>query len=80
MICCRDHQLEVAYWSQFKARTKLRGESLQESAAATEQLALWVFVGLLEDFIQIEAVMCSSMECRTGSEAVPQHQWQEVAQ
>jgi hypothetical protein len=62
----RDHQLEAVYWSQFKARTKLRGESLQESAAATGQLALRVLVGLPEDFIQREAAMCSSMECRTG--------------
>jgi hypothetical protein len=34
-----DHQVAAAYWSQLKAKIQLRGESLQEFAAVTEQLA-----------------------------------------
>jgi hypothetical protein len=42
----------AAYWSQLKARIQLSGESLQEFAAAIEQLVHWALVRLPVDFIQ----------------------------
>jgi hypothetical protein len=53
--CYTDHQLAVGYWVQLKARIQLGSKSLQEFAAATEQLADWALVELPVDFIQREA-------------------------
>jgi hypothetical protein len=50
-----DSQLAAAYRAQLKARTQLIGESLQEFAAAVEQLAHRTLVGQPLDFIQREA-------------------------
>jgi hypothetical protein len=50
-----DHQLPTAYRSQLKARVQTSGETLQEFAAAVEQLDLWALVGLPVGFIQTEA-------------------------
>ena len=50
-----DHQLAAAYWSQLKARMQESGETLQEFAAAVEQLAHRALVGLPVAFIQTEA-------------------------
>jgi hypothetical protein len=49
-----DHQLAAAYREELKARTQLIGESLQEFAAAVEQLAHRALVGLPVEFIQKE--------------------------
>jgi hypothetical protein len=53
--CCRDHQLVADYWPQLKARTQMSGESLQQFAAAVDQVAHQALVGLPENFIQREA-------------------------
>jgi len=50
-----DHQLAAAYQSQLKARVQKSGETLQEFAAAVEQLAYRALVGLPVAFIQTEA-------------------------
>jgi hypothetical protein len=50
-----DHQLAAAFRSQFKARVQTSGETLQEFAAAVEQLAHRALVGLPLAFIQTEA-------------------------
>jgi hypothetical protein len=50
-----DHQLVAAYHYHLKARMQLYGESLQETAAAIDQLANWALVGLPADIIQREA-------------------------
>jgi hypothetical protein len=50
-----DHQLVAAYRSQLKARMQVGDETLQEFAAAVEQLAHQAFVRLLVTFIQTEA-------------------------
>jgi len=50
-----DHQLAAAYRSQLKARVQASSETLQEFAAAVEQLAHRAFVGLPVAFIQTEA-------------------------
>jgi hypothetical protein len=50
-----DHQLAAAYRSQFKAMVQTSGETLQEFAAAVEQLAHRALVGLPLAFIQTEA-------------------------
>jgi len=50
-----DHQLAAAYRSQLKTRMQANEETLQEFAAAVEQLAHRAFVGLPVNFIQTEA-------------------------
>jgi hypothetical protein len=50
-----DHQLAPSYRSQLKARAQASGETLQEFAAAVEQLVHRAFVGLPVAFIQAEA-------------------------
>jgi hypothetical protein len=50
-----DHQLAATYQAQLKARTQLTSKSLQDLAAATEQLTQRVLAGLPVDFIQREA-------------------------
>lgn len=50
-----DQQLAAAYRSQLKARVQAGSETLQEFAAAVEQLAHRAFVGLPVAFIQTEA-------------------------
>jgi gas vesicle protein len=50
-----DHQLPTAYRSQLKTRVQAGGETLQEFAAAVEQLAHRDLVGLPEGHIQTEA-------------------------
>jgi hypothetical protein len=50
-----DHQLAAAYRSHLKARVQTGGETLQEFAAAAEELAHQAFVGLPVDHIQTEA-------------------------
>jgi hypothetical protein len=50
-----DHQLAAAYRSHLKARVQSGGETLQEFAAAVEQLAHRALVGLPEGHIQTEA-------------------------
>jgi hypothetical protein len=52
-----DHQLAVAYRSHLKARVQTSGETLQEFAAAVEQLAHWALVGLPVGHIQTEATL-----------------------
>jgi hypothetical protein len=47
-----DHQLAAACRSQLKARVQMSGETLQEFAAAVEQLAHQALVGLTVGFIQ----------------------------
>jgi hypothetical protein len=49
-----DHQLAAAYRVQLKATMQLNGNSLQELAAAVEQLAHWALEALPVDFIQRE--------------------------
>jgi len=49
-----DHQLAAAYRSQLKTRVKASGETLQEFAAAVEQLAHRAMVGLPVAFVQTE--------------------------
>jgi hypothetical protein len=51
----REHQLAAAYQSHLKARVPTGGETLQEFAAAVEQLAHRALVGLPADHIQTEA-------------------------
>ena len=50
-----DHQLAAAYRSRLKARVQASSETLQEFAAAVEQLAHRALVGLPVTFIQTEA-------------------------
>jgi len=50
-----DHNLAAAYRSQLKARVQASGETLQEFAAAVEQLAHRALVGLPVAFVQTEA-------------------------
>ena len=50
-----DHQLAAAYRSQLKVRVQAGGETLQEFAAAIEQLAHRALVGLPVAFVQMEA-------------------------
>jgi len=50
-----DHQLAAAYRSHLKARVQASGKTLQEFAAAVEQLAHRALVGLPVAFIQTEA-------------------------
>jgi hypothetical protein len=50
-----DNQLVAAYRSQLKSRIEMSGETLQEFAAAVEQLSHWSLVGLSVGFIQTEA-------------------------
>jgi hypothetical protein len=50
-----DHQLAAAYRSQLKTRVQASGETLQEFAAAVEQLAHRALVGLPVGYIQTEA-------------------------
>jgi hypothetical protein len=50
-----DHLLAAACRSQLKARIQLRSMSLQEFAAAVEQLAHWALVRLPVGFIQRKA-------------------------
>jgi hypothetical protein len=50
-----DHQPAAAYRSHLKARVQTGGETLQEFAAAVEQLAHRALVGLPADHIQTEA-------------------------
>jgi hypothetical protein len=50
-----DHQLAAAYRSHLKARVHTGRETLQEFAAAVEQLAHRAFIGLPVDHIQTEA-------------------------
>jgi len=50
-----DHQPATTYRSQLKARVQVSGETLQEFAAAVEQLAHRAFVGLPVAFVQTEA-------------------------
>jgi hypothetical protein len=50
-----DHQLAAAYRSQLKARVQKSGETLQEFAAAVEQLAHQALVGRPVGYIQTEA-------------------------
>jgi hypothetical protein len=47
-----DYQLAATYWSQLIARTQPGGESLKKTAMPVEQLANWVLIELLEDFLQ----------------------------
>ena len=61
-----DHQLTAVYRSQLKARTQANDETLQEFAAAVEQLAHRAFVGLPVNFIQTEAPTLSLTACWTG--------------
>jgi N-acetylmuramoyl-L-alanine amidase len=48
-------QLAAAYRSQIKSRTQASGETLQDFAAAVEQLAERFFVWLHVDFIENKA-------------------------
>jgi hypothetical protein len=50
-----DHQLAAAYRSHLKARVQMGGETLQEFAAAVEQLAHRALLGLPVGHIQTEA-------------------------
>ena len=53
-----DHQLAAAYRSQLKAMVQASGETLQEFAAAVEQLAHRAFFELPVAFIQAVAAHC----------------------
>jgi len=53
--CFGDHQLAAAYRSELKARVQVSSETLQEFAAAVEQLPHRTLVGLPVAFIQTEA-------------------------
>jgi hypothetical protein len=66
-----DHQLAAAYRSQLKARVQTGGETLQEFAAAVEQLAHRALVGLPADHIQTEAAHAFIGNTGPGSETVP---------
>lgn len=50
-----NHQVAAAYRSQLNTRVQISGETLQEFAAALEQLAHRVLAGLPVAFIQKEA-------------------------
>jgi hypothetical protein len=60
-----DYQLAAAYRSRFKGRVQTNSETLEEFAAAVEQLTHRALVGLPVGFIQ-RPPMRSSMEYGTG--------------
>jgi hypothetical protein len=62
----RDHQLATAYRSQLKARVQTSGETLQEFAAAVEQLAHQHLLGFPSATFRRRMPTRSSMEYGTG--------------
>jgi hypothetical protein len=59
------------HWSHLKVSTQLNGESVQTFSAAFEQLANWVLVGLLKDYIHREGSLY--VRCWSEGRGVKQH-------